>query len=227
MKNKNKLILVKLFAFIVSSVIALSILVYFPEYPPFIRPVLMKLQVEIPNDSKMDPRFLKWFNRDPERVVPTQKNIIVSPADGVVELILSKGSSYHVVIEMRYTDVHVQRVPLTGRVIQITGGGEEFQEGFNILDYELDKMMPFQKITTMETVIGEIKIRQITSFFAKRIEVYLKVGDEYSIGERLGRVLAGSTVVLEVPGKVEILVNKHDIVTAGESIIGTYRSSIQ
>ena len=90
------------------------------------------------------------------------------------------------------------------------------------MDYELKKMMPFQKITTFETEIGIVRVRQITSFFAKRISVFLKEGQTYKIGTRLGNVLAGSTVVLEIPNKVTVTVKKNDEVLAGETIVARY-----
>jgi len=123
---------------------------------------------------------------------------------------------------MRYTDVHVQRVPITGKVLSIEGGGQELKKGFRVMDYELDKMMPFQKITTFETEIGIVRVRQITSFFAKRIRVFLKEGQTYTMGTRLGNVLAGSTVVLEVPDIVTVLVKKDQDVIGGETIVARY-----
>ena len=128
----------------------------------------------------------------------------------------------HIVIEMRYTDVHVQRVPMDGIVISIEGEGKKLPANIKIGDYMLKKMLPYQKITTFKTEIGIVKVHQITSFFANRIQVFVKVGQKVKRGQRLGRVLAGSTIVLEVPEIVKILVKENQEVIAGETIIGKY-----
>lgn len=222
---KKKFLLLQWISFILITVISVSVVVYFPNLPTPLRHLIGGIRGNINADKKefnVDERFLKWFNRDPERNIPSTKNIIISPADGVVEKVFEKTDSKHVVIEMRYTDVHVQRVPISGKVVEIYGGGKEFEEGYDLLDYELDKMLPFQKITIFQTEIGIVKVRQITSFFAKRIEVFLKIDQSYSIGERLGRVLAGSTVVIELPKMVKVIVKEKDVLIAGESIIANY-----
>jgi len=216
----------QILAFLIVTAIAGTIILCFPNPPSAVRGWLNKYRIDLQDSSKAtkapDKRFLEWFNRDPERHVPHEPRIVVAPADGFVLAILRKNGYVHIVIEMRYTDVHVQRVPITGKVLSIEGGGQELKKGFRVMDYELDKMMPFQKVTTIETEIGIVRVRQITSFFAKRIRVFLEVGKTYVIGDRLGNVLAGSTVVLEVPDKVHLTVKKDAEVLAGETIVARY-----
>ena len=224
MSPKQKLRIIQLFCF---SIVTISVLIfgyYFPNLPPFIRAILppgFKGKIKLQEITKVDKRFLKWFNRDPERNIPTDPNIIVSPADGIVEYIGKKNGNIHIVIEMRYTDVHVQRVPIDGVVVKILGEGKKLPFK-NIGDYLSKKMLPYQKVTILNTEIGTVKVRQITSAFASRIQVYVHPGQHVKRGERLGRVLAGSTIVLEVPDTVKILVKKNQEVLAGESIIGKY-----
>ena len=149
MKSKRKMTLFALqfAAFLFVSLIALNIIIYFPNLPTALSSYIGKYRVTIDGSNKADKRFLKWFNRDPERNIPNKKNIIVSPADGVVEKVITKEKSKHIVIEMRYTDIHVQRIPISGKLVRIIGGGKELEKGYHVLDYELDKMLPFQKIT--------------------------------------------------------------------------------
>lgn len=222
--NGKILTLIRIIIFLAISYISIATIIYYPNLPPVISKIAYHYRVSLIEDNKYkaDTRFLEWFNRDPERTIPSAPNIIVSPADGVVEFIKKRDQTIHVIIEMRYTDVHVQRVPLKGLVVNIEGGGSKIKEGFEIMDYELDKMLPFQKITTFDTEIGRIKVRQITSFFAKRISVFLEIGKNYNKGVRLGNVLAGSTVVLELPDQVKVLVKQHDEVLAGETIIAKF-----
>lgn len=223
---KRTFIVIQIIAFIIVSLAASTIIVCFPNPPAMLRGFFNEYRVNLQDknaaNNPIDKRFLKWFNRDPDRKIPQEPRIVVSPADGILEQIIKKDGRIHLIIEMRYTDVHVQRVPMTGKVIGISGGGEKLKEGFRVMDYELDKMMPFQKVTTFETSIGTFRVRQITSFFAKRITVFLKVGKRYDRGARLGNVLAGSTIVLDLPNCVKIVVKKNSKVLAGETIVGRY-----
>ena len=223
--KKKIFIAVQIVLFLLVTCVALGIIICFPNPPNCIRPLINNYRIQLQEETpqrKIDQRFLAWFNRDPDRIVPQENRIIVSPADGILEHVLNKGDYIHLIIEMRYTDIHVQRLPISGKLLSIDGGGEKLQDGFRVMDYQLDKMMPFQKITTFDTEIGVVKVHQITSFFAKRITVFLKEGQEYRIGERLGNVLAGSTVVLELPAHVKIVVKKNDELLAGETIVARY-----
>ncbi len=221
LKNKAELFL-KLTLFICITIPTIYVIVYFPNYPPILTRFFPKPIIEIKGDEKVNERFLAWFNRDPKRNIPNHPNIIISPADGVVKGIKKIKDTYHIIIEMRYTDVHVQRIPISGKVISITGGGKKLKGEAEVNKYWSKKMLPYQKITVLETEIGNVAIRQITSFFAGRIEVFVKEGDIVSMGQRLGRVLAGSTIVLELPVKVNVLVCPLDEVIAGETIVAKY-----
>lgn len=221
--SKRNFIVLQVAAFLLMTVGIGTFTYYFPNMPPFLRPFLKKGSVEISSEVQVDERFLEWFNRDPERQVPAQKGIVVAPADGVVMSVKEEKGKKHVVIEMRYSDVHVQRVPISGTVVKVEGEGQALPKGMPIGDYTLDKMMPYQKSTTLKTDIGEVTVRQITSYFAKRILVYLNEGQEAKIGDRLGRILAGSTVVIEMPPHVEPQVKVHQDVLAGETIIARYK----
>lgn len=217
-------VVVQLVLFVCVTVVVIVFTYYFPNLPPMLRPFVAQHRIAIEDVTKKTPdqRFLAWFNRDPERNIPTEDNIIVSPADGFVLEIKPFQGKKHIVIEMRYTDVHVQRIPISGKILRIEGEGNELQEGVNIGDYHLEKMLPFQKVTIIDSPIGDVVVRQITSFFAKRIEVFVEEGQSVEIGRRLGRVLAGSTVVIELPDMVDVLVKKEDIVVGGETIIARY-----
>lgn len=225
MLNKKVLLIFQVFCFLMVTISAFVVGYYFPNLPPFVRALLpggSKGAIKLNTNNQPDERFLSWFNRAPKRNIPTEPNIIVSPANGYITCIKNWHGAKHVIIEMRYTDVHVQRVPIDGVVVSIEGEGKKLPANIKIGDYMLKKMLPYQKITTFQTEIGIVKVHQITSFFANRVQVYLKVGQKAKRGQRLGSVLAGSTVVLEVPENVEILVKKNQEVIDGETIIGRY-----
>ena len=220
----KKFLAIKFVVFCLISYFCFSFIYSFPDVPPILRPLLRKGAIKLfhEENARVDARFLTWFDRDPERKIPADLNLIVSPADGIVQYIDILEGKQHVVIEMRYTDVHVQRVPMDGEIIKIEGGGERIPEGASVRKYTSTKMLPYQKRTILETEIGQIAIRQITSFFASRIEVFVKVGEKVTRGQRLGRVIAGSTVVLEIPLNLRVLVKINQEVTAGETILARY-----
>ena len=224
MKKPSFFLIVKLFLFILVTIFSLNIMYYFPNLPPTFRLIIKKGVIVIQDDenSTVDKRFLTWFDRDPERQIPDDPGLIVSPADGVVQCIDRLEGNQHVVIEMRYTDVHVQRVPLQGKVIAIEGGGKKLPKGVSPYTYTLKKMLPYQKRITFDTEIGWVAVRQITSLFASRIDVFLQTGEEVKRGQRLGRVLAGSTIVLELPMHIKVLVKNNQEVVGGETIIAKY-----
>lgn len=224
MKGKRLFFLVKLLLFILVTYFSINLIYYFPDLPPTFRLIIKKGVIKIGDNggTKIDNRFLKWFDRDPDRQIPSDPGLILSPADGVVQYVNIVEGKQHVVIEMRYTDVHVQRIPMDGKVIEIEGGGEKLLEGVSPYKYTTEKMLPYQKRTSFNTEIGEIAVRQITSLFASRIEVFVKVGEKVKRGQRLGRVLAGSTVVLEIPLNIKVLVSKNQDVIGGETIIAKY-----
>lgn len=222
--SKKKLLILQLIVFIVFTGSVFYLASHFPNLPPMLRVILPKNTITISHGEtdQPDKRFLEWFDRDPERKIPTNPSILVSPADGYVAAIIDNIDSKHVVIEMRYTDVHVQRFPMDGEIMKIEGEGKVLPADMVTTEYALSKMLPFQKVTTLSTDIGEIKIRQITSYFAKRIQVFAKEGDFVKRGQRLGRILAGSTIVIEMPGNVNIKVVMNQDVIGGETIIAGY-----
>jgi len=224
MKTKQVFLYFKLLIFTIITFICFNLIYYFPDLPPILRLIVKKGAIKIGDTrtTQVDKRFLEWFNRDPERQIPIGQGLIVSPADGLVQYIDILDGKQHVVIEMRYTDVHIQRVPMDGEVIEIEGGGEKIPKGANAYKYFEKKMLPYQKRTVFKTEIGEVAVRQITSLFASRAKVYLQNGEKAKRGQRLGCVLAGSTVVLELPMNIKVLVKKNQEVMAGETIIAKY-----
>ena len=71
-----------------------------------------------------------YFFRDPDRVTPKEPNLIISPADGVIQLVTN--STPPAELEMGHTqmrrisifmsvfDCHVNRSPIDGEVIKAT-----------------------------------------------------------------------------------------------------------
>jgi phosphatidylserine decarboxylase len=78
---------------------------------------------------------------------------------------------------------------------------------------------PVQEIVTIDSSYGEIKVRLITSYFARRLIVSVHPGDRVEKGARIGRILLGSSVVVEIPGEVKLSVQPSQTVVGGETVI--------
>jgi len=162
------------------------------------------------------------FFRDPERKTPAQNGIIVTPADGKVIVIKQNitnafvGQNCNKVsIFMSPLNVHVNRIPITGKVEHL-----KYYEGKFIAAFE-DKASDNNE--RMETGIiadgDKILFIQIAGFLARRIVNDLKVGDNVTIGERFGMIKFGSRVDVFVPSKWKPVVQLNDNVHAGETIL--------
>ncbi|MBI2592745.1 MAG: phosphatidylserine decarboxylase [Candidatus Colwellbacteria bacterium] len=176
---------------------------------------------QVKNDlvkGKIDLEFQKYFDRDPERKVPDQKNIIVAPADGLVTGVTKDQDGVTIIIHLSLFDVHVQRVPISGKVTNIEHVGNGY---FSAKDPQY--LNGVQTVTTITTAVGEVKVKQITALFTTRIQTYPKVGDTMRIGDRLGQILLGSTVIVILPDNTNIMVRPGDKVYGAETVIANYR----
>lgn len=173
-------------------------------------------------ESETPPKsFLEFFNRDPERTVPPGGNL-VAPADGVIKRIVRRPEQTHFVVGLSFWDVHVVRTPVAGRVLKVEEEGVAiFRERSETdADAYLDgKLGPVQKVIWIETDDGLFKLRLITSWWASRLKVSAYPGKALAKGERVGRILLGSSVVVDTPPDVEFRLQAGERVIAGETII--------
>lgn len=157
--------------------------------------------------------FTIFFFRDPDREIG--KNI-VSPADGkVIKIKKIKdpdvGDSIKVSIFMSILDVHVNRMPIDGKILKIERGEGKFFPAYSEESEKNEK-----NIILAETKIGKIKIIQIAGIFARRIVCYVKEGKNIAKGERIGMIKFGSRVDLILPkDKVRLKIRVNDKLRAG------------
>ena len=162
------------------------------------------------------------FFRDPERKTPTQKGIVVTPADGKVIVIKQNITNSFVgencnqiSIFMSPLNVHVNRIPISGKVEHL-----KYYEGKFIAAFD-DKAS--ENNERMETGIvsneGKVLFTQIAGFLARRIVNELKVDDDVTIGDRFGMIKFGSRVDIFVPANWAPSVKLNDNVYAGETIL--------
>ena len=195
-----------------------------PLIKPFLPPSLRWPGAQISQWAEAqsyDADYFKFFMRDPVRLVPPGDNL-VSASDGVIKEIIFKNNITYLVIGLSFWDVHVVRTPVTGVVRSVEQEGVSFYRDASESKgqvYLNGKDAPVQQIVTLDTTYGLIKVRLITSYVASRLKVWVHGGQKIEKGLRIGRILLGSTVVVEFPGKVHLSVEQGQRVVAGETII--------
>lgn len=210
--------------------IALLVTVWAVRFPypaawlrPFLNPRLRWPEREIRGwlqNGTFHPGFLKYFNRDPERTPPRESGL-VAPADGLVISAEVRNGIRYLVIALSFWDMHVQRSPADGRVVAIEPSGDGFMDGEG-RDFAFlrEKNCPVQTRVVLEAPdYGHLAVRLITSIAARRIEVWPSEGAVLTRGQRLGRILLGSTVVLEMPEAFPLRVELGQRVWAGETLV--------
>lgn len=205
--------------------VALVLLVRHWPYPsPLIRPLLPPLQrwpeAQIRGwleNQRFHPRYLAFFDRDPERIVPAGDTLL-APADGLVTSIDCRDGVRYIVIALSFWDMHVQRSPVAGRVTAVDRLGAAFTDGEGReFAFLREKHCPVQTRIVLDSDIGAVAVRQITSLAARRIETWVSPEAALERGQRIGRIRLGSTVVLEVPASLPCLIGTGERVRAGES----------
>jgi phosphatidylserine decarboxylase len=201
---------------------------HFPDPSPLIRLLLPAKrrwpEVQIRGwltAGRIPEGFRRFFERDPERRVPPVPGLI-APADGLVTSAQVRDVTRYVVIALSFWDVHVQRSPCDGVVESIEDSGDTYMDGEG-RDFAFlrEKICPVQKRIIIRMQRGVVAVRLITSLSARRLQVWVSPGDEVTRGQRLGRILLGSTVVLEMPKAWDYALNERQRVWAGETPVET------
>ena len=163
--------------------------------------------------------FLSHFYSDPERAAPPG-NSMLAPADGLVTSADVRDGVRYLVIALSFWDMHVQRSPACGRVLSVQAQGDDFMDGEGReFAFLREKSCPVQKRVVIAADCGQVAVRLITSVAARRIETWVEEGEVIQRGQRIGRILLGSTVVLELPAATKLLVRTGDRVWAGETSV--------
>jgi phosphatidylserine decarboxylase len=168
--------------------------------------------------------FIAYFFRNPRREIPNLQNIILSPADGRVihvgeceEDRFLKEKALKVSIFMSLFDVHLNRAPISGKVLD-----RSYLPGrYLVASREKSSLLNEQNAVILETEDRlKILLIQIAGFVARRIVCYAKAGDLLRRGEIFGLIRFGSRVDLYLPPEVKPIVRVGQHVKGGESIIG-------
>ena len=169
--------------------------------------------------------FTGSFFRDPTRYPPFREGTVVSPADGrILSVTQVDGPELSGMVEstkisifMSIFNVHVNRAPAAGRVLEI-----HYKPG-KFFSADLDKASEENErnLVVMEDEQGRrIAFVQIAGLIARRIVCFVGPDDTLEKGERFGLIRFGSRVDLYLPPQTEIDVSVGQHVKGGETIIG-------
>ena len=185
-----------------------------------------KMSLILANLFALSTLFLLFFFRDPERMIPSGPDLIVSPSDGrVIEIepitehdfLGSPGRRISVFLSP--LDVHIIRSPMEGQVLYSRYARGGFKAAY--------KREASQQNENLELGLvcgkGKLVLRQIAGFLARRIVCRAQETDHLSRGARLGIIKFGSRVELILPENVEISIRREERVRAGETVIGVFR----
>ena len=166
--------------------------------------------------------FMLYFFRDPERQIPDNKDIFVSPADGKIIVIREINEPRHlnadvkqISIFMSPFNVHVNRAPCDGKVKTVQHNAGKF-----FAAYKDDASLKNENIEmVLESRYGELLVRQVAGFIARRAVCRKNEGDILLRGERYGVIKFSSRVDIYLPQTSTVFVKLGDMVKAGETIL--------
>ncbi len=161
--------------------------------------------------------LLTYFFRDPERFPPSDEDLVLSPADGYVYSIESSLHALRIRIRMSLFNVHVNRVPFSGKITSITRYTGAYWPFLPFLRRGSERNA--HQIIQIQGKHLDFEVVQISGMLARRCVCYKREDDMVIRGSRLGIIRLGSEVDLVFPRKdtVQILVKKGDKVKAGET----------
>lgn len=173
------------------------------------------------------------FFRDPDRVTPIGDELIISPGDGIIqaitkaklpkELMDDSPEMTRISIFLSVFDVHVNRIPITGKII-----GAHYNPG-KFFNASLDKASEFNErqsllIKTNNDI--EIGVVQIAGLIARRIICNVKTNDDVIAGKRFGIIKFGSRVDIYLPSNIEPQVVKGQYVIGGETVLANLTANL-
>lgn len=163
------------------------------------------------------------FFRDPQRIVPKDKDILIAPADGTIADIETvdepdfiSGKALRVGIFLSIFDVHINRSPCLAKVEKITYRQGQFLDARNPQAGKVNESNDLW-LTRIESPNDKLIVRQISGAIARRIVCKAQEGQNLAAGEKFGMIKFGSRTEVYVPARDEVkcLVKIGDKVKAG------------
>jgi phosphatidylserine decarboxylase len=165
--------------------------------------------------------FMAYFFRDPPRVPPKDSNVVVAPADGRVTRIKTLASdngdpSTFVSIFLSPFDVHINRSPIAGEVVDISYSPGKFLMATN----EKASLVNEQNALVIKGERVTVVCKQIAGILARRVVCWTTKGDNLALGQRFGMIKFSSRTDLILPANVNVTITEGRRVTGGVTVIG-------
>ena len=160
--------------------------------------------------------FMAFFFRDPKRVPPSDPDVVVSPADGKVTRIDAVESGTVVSIFLSPFDVHINRSPISGKIVNVLYSPGKFLMATN----EKASLVNEQNALTIQGEKITVVCKQIAGILARRIVCWKATGDSLGLGERFGMIKFSSRTDLLLPANVRVTVKEGQRVRGGITVIG-------
>jgi phosphatidylserine decarboxylase len=166
--------------------------------------------------------FFLFFFRDPDRPITKDTDALLAPADGRVMIAgasvgkaVPPGNWQQISTFLSPMDVHVNRMPIGGRVVKV-----EYHPGRFLPAYRADAgdLNEYTEVT-IDHCGQLIIVRQMVGVLARRIVCRIKEGDEVQAGDRFGVMKFGSRMDVFIPSSATLTVQVNDRVVGGVTVI--------
>jgi phosphatidylserine decarboxylase len=173
--------------------------------------------------------FVTYFFRNPYRPIQTDQSVVYAPADGqivdidtVFEKEFLKQDCLKVSIFMSIGNVHVNRIPVSGKVVYT-----KYHPGnYFIASHPKSSELNEHHSTAIEMTSGIlIMVKQIAGTLARRVVCYAKIGEQVIQGDDIGFIRFGSRVDIYMPLNTEIQFIMNEKVKGNRTIIGRFKES--
>jgi phosphatidylserine decarboxylase len=172
--------------------------------------------------------YMTLFFRDPDRrcdTVPPDPDDVLSPADGVVmvagepqEGVAPDGDWQQVSVFLSVVDVHVNRSPFHGEVVE-----SSYRKGSFLAAYRKESAHRNERSELwLRDGDRTVVFRQIVGVLARRIVTRTGSGQRLATGERMGLMKFGSRMDVFVPRTCTVTVTKGQRVRGGETVIARW-----
>ena len=169
--------------------------------------------------------FMLYFFRDPDRTVPDLAGAVVSPADGRVLIAgdaepesAPPGDWKQVSIFLSPLDVHINRIPIGGRVARV-----EYTPGRFLAAYRPESARVNERNDVwIERDGAAVVCRQVVGVLARRLVCRVGPGAAVRTGQRYGLMKFGSRIDLYLPPRAAVRVAAGDRVRGGETVVATW-----
>jgi phosphatidylserine decarboxylase len=173
---------------------------------------------------------LLYFFRDPTRKIPDGPNLIVAPADGTITDVTPlahydflDGPGVRIGIFLSIFNVHINRAPFAGRVVEMHYRPGEFLNALRPESAERNEFM-WIGLERPDNPPVRFAVRQISGMLARRIVCDLEPGSTIRRGGKFGMIKLGSRTELILPADaVQVHIRPGDRVRAGSDVVARWR----